>query len=97
MSEITFCLYCGSKHIEDAGTVFIEDGPYNGQYYNEGQYQRLVCLDCHEHFGDMPAACLCTKCGQKVGGEVGEDCDEDPEHEGMFLCETCMKYGGPEE
>lgn len=97
-AEPTFCLYCGKTNIEDAGTVFIEDGPYNGsRYANEGQFQRLVCRDCGQHFGDMPERVKCTKCGATVSGELGEDCDQDGEHEDGYLCVECMKHGGPEE
>lgn len=85
----------GSK---DEGSVFIEDGPYNGrQYVNEAEFDRYRCLDCKQVFGPMPARLLCTKCGGAIFGEVGEDCDQDPEHEGEFLCEDCMKSGGPDE
>ena len=98
MSAFEYCPACGGKRLEGEGTVFIEDGPYNGKgYANEGDYARYRCLDCETRFGDMPARLACTKCGGWVGGELGEDCDEDPEHEDQFLCETCMKQGGPEE
>lgn len=56
MSDVKFCPYCGGQRIEDENTVFIEDGPYNGnRYANEGQFSRYSCVDCKGVFGEMPA------------------------------------------
>lgn len=96
--DMKYCPWCGGEKLENEGTVFIEDGPYtHNRYANEGDYGRYRCLDCQHVFGSMPEPLVCTKCGAPVGGEIGEDCDQDPENEDLFLCETCMKQGGPEE
>lgn len=89
------CPECGSEEVECLGTVFIEDGPWNGRnYVNEGDYPRYRCKPCGTVFGLMPVPLVCSKCGEEnVYGEIGEDCDVDPNDDSKFICEDCMKLG----
>lgn len=91
MANPNFCPNCGKQGLEDYGFVFIEDGPWNGkEYANEGECPRYRCPHCEYVFAAAPKPLLCTKCGERVVGELDEDCAEDPDLEGGYLCEECM-------
>lgn len=84
------CPKCGSTEIEAVGSVFVEDGPYNGKAYaNEHDAERYTCKPCGCCFAILEPPVRCDKCGVRVTGEVGDDCDEAPAsfviyHSGMF-------------
>ena len=88
MAEV-HCPKCGGLETREEGSVFVEDGPYTGKAYaNEHDAVRYLCA-CGCAFAILEPPLRCS-CGERITGEVGEDCDEDPEREGQYLCETCM-------
>jgi hypothetical protein len=87
---ITHCPCCGGTNLAEEGFVFIEDGPFDGRdYINEGEYARYRCGDCDAVFGLMPDPIKCA-CGNRITGEIGEDCERVEGSETEFLCEDCM-------
>jgi hypothetical protein len=85
------CPECSSTEVEQDGFIFVEDGPYTGKAYaNEHDAARYICKPCGCCFAVLEPPLRC-KCGERITGELGDDCEEDPENEGQYLCEECMK------
>jgi hypothetical protein len=85
------CPKCGSTQVEDDGSVFVEDGPYQGsRYANEHDAARYLCKPCGCAFAILEPPLRC-KCGERIVGDLDDTCVEDPENPDTFLCEECMK------
>ena len=91
------CPECGAEDVKDYGSVFVEDGPWDGKMYrNEHDAARYMCGACRSSFALVEAPILCAECGERVTGELGEECEE-TEYGEKYFCGECVKKAEAEE